>query len=445
MSPLSPSLKMFDVVPPALLAPNHWGWNPFGFTEGNGVAVAYRPFDIIGWDIESGRTRWRVVEEGAIAWHQSKGELPQARRLGCVIQRGGLIESSVSDDRCFATGMYRMSTGDRRGIRRLSLTDGGVRWMMPLEEIPKPSASLPFAVGSDQINETCFVDVCEFGNRVIVTMVYSGPGPGMLTHLVGLDAKSGRIVWDRVIEHVPAIVDQYHDFPGHWVRDGQLETVNPEDGCITVTALGMPAGVRFDPPQVVHSEVFVPWFWKGTRGLIRVRQQAAVDRFEWPEREGPGRVVSAGGRLYWSGNRMVRSLQPDAAWEYKPGYYVYGIEGVPGGPLWVLSDGAGGALDRLDQNSGALESRFRPLRRGVGSYMRVGESDVLAISVLKTRSERSRDVLFVDMRTGEPAWLGRPALLANQQRACRFLWIAQEDVLQLGAIDPGIARQSGCL
>jgi hypothetical protein len=151
-------------------------------------------------------------------------------------------------------------------------------------------------------------------------------------------------------------------------------------------------------------------------------------------------VVDAGGRLYWSGNRMVRPLGPFATWAYKPGSYVYGVEGVPGGSLWVLSDGAGGALDRLDPDSGDLESRFRPPRRGVGSYMRVGDSDVLAISVLRTRSERSGDVMLVDMRSGETAWLGQPALLAARRRAGGYVWIVRADGLQLAAIDPGGVR-----
>lgn len=310
-------------------------------------------------------------------------------------------------------------------------------WTVPLEDMPVPAGGLPFPIGVDPVNETCMVNIAGFEGTLIVSMVYSGSTGTMLTHLIGLDAESGRIVWDRAIEHERTIVDQHHDFSGHWVREGQLETVNPADGSVTVTALGLPGGVRCDPPQVVEGDVFVPWFWKGKRGLVRVRDRTVIDRCQWPDKEWPGRVVAVGGRLYWSGNRMLRSLEPGAAWEYKPGSYVYGVEGVPGGPLWVLSDGAGGALDRLDPHSGVLESRFRPPRRGVGSYMRVGESGVLAISVLKTRSERSGDLLLVDMLTGETDWLGQPALPATPRCRRGYLWIDHKDGVRLAAIDLG--------
>lgn len=443
MSPLSPTLKPFDIVPPAMAGLHHWGWNPFELVEGAGVAATFRPFDVVGWDVKSGRERWRLVEVAMIARDQSAGEHTGVHRLGCQVECGGRCDLCVSDDGRFVTGLCRLSACDRWGVRRLGLEDGGIEWIVPLEEIPLPDVGLPFVVGTDPMNETCVVDTCEIGDRVIVSMVYSGSGPGMLTQLIGMDSDAGRIVWDRAIEHERAIVDQHHDFSGHWVREGQLESVNPADGSVTVTALGLPAGVRCDPPQVVEGDVFVPWFWKGKRGLVRVRDRVVIDRVDWADKEQPGRVVAAGGRLFWSGNRMVRPLGPGAAWAYKPGYYIYGVEGVPGGPLWVLSDGAGGALDRLDPDSGDLESRFRPPRRGVGSYMRVGDSDVLAISVLRTRSERSGDVMLVDMRSGETAWLGQPALLAARRRACGYVWIVHADGLQLAAVDPWGARGAG--
>ena len=64
-------------------------------------------------------------------------------------------------------------------------------------------------------------------------------------------------------------------------------------------------------------------------------------------------------------------------------------------------------------------------------------------SVLRTRSERSGDVMLVDMRSGETAWLGQPALLAARRRAGGYVWIVHADGLQLAAIDPGGVRGAG--
>lgn len=442
MTPLRPTLRAFEIARPPSTEMNGFPWDPSDLIDGGGVAVAFRLFDIVGWDITTGRVRWRIVEEGQIARWASRRELPFARREGCrlapVVLRAGACGGGT-----FVSYTCLMSADGAFGIRRLRLEDGGVSWTVSLEDLPVPAGGLPFPIGVDPMSETCAVRTTGCGNTLIVSMVYSGSTEVMLTHLIGLNVESGRIMWDLAIEHERAIVDQHHDFSGHWVREGQLESVNPADGSVTVTALGLHAGVRCDPAQVVEGDVFVPWFWKGKRGLVRVRDGVVIDGFDWADKEQPGRVVDAGGRLYWSGNRTVRPLGPGGAWAYKPGSYVYGVEGVPGGPLWVLSDGAGGALDRLDADSGDLESRFRPPRRGVGSYMRVGDSDVLAISVLRTRSERSGDVMLVDMRSGETAWLGQPALLAARRRAGGYVWIVHPDGLQLVAIDPVGVRGAG--
>jgi hypothetical protein len=145
-------------------------------------------------------------------------------------------------------------------------------------------------------------------------------------------------------------------------------------------------------------------------------------------------VVVAGGEFYWSGNREVRPLD-NGAWVYKPGYYVHGVEGARSGPLWVLSDGAGGALDRVDPETGERVWRFRPGRRGAGNYQRLGADGPLAVCVLRTRSESSGGVLLVGMRSHASAWLSAPASPAHRGGCGRFFWVVDRDALRLGRLD----------
>ncbi len=397
-------VREFDRLPDAPVVGDAWMKANASVVAGNGIVAVFRLTDVVGVDLATGTVRWQLPEAARSGRIARSAVIEDRFRAGCRLC-WRYSDPQIAQNKDLMVSIFEAADSEP-GIRCLRLTDGHVCWEVLISELPGPSGPLSFVTGFEPDNEECVVDAHLLDDRVVVTLHYSSPGCAGIVQLFGLDTRTGVMVW--ALETASAWHHfRQQDFEGWWVSGDELCLLRTKDGAVRRTPLN-PA-LEYGQPRALGQDVYLAWNDRKEQGVMRLGPTGSIeDRFSWRRRGCTfGCVYSTDIGSYWSDDRAVRPLDHGRDWEYRPGHFVYGVEAVAGGDLWVLSDGDGGSLDRVDPVAGTLIDRFRPPRWGVGSYQALRSKGVLMVGVLKTRDEQSRDMVIVNMRSGEKSFVGR--------------------------------------